>query len=99
MANVTDRQQLETKIKATVEWNFGTICDAINGAVQTGEIPAELGSSLKRIVRKNGNDIHRVIVNHLDFYNIVRNHRADQINIPRVTNTAIRLSESTEEGK
>jgi hypothetical protein len=84
MAGVTDREKLETSCRATVEWNFGQICDVIRGA----DIPDALKEHLIRNVRKFGNESIRVIANHLEFYNVVRNHRADSPNLKRVAHRA-----------
>lgn len=81
---VTDREQLDTKIRVTVEWNFGTVCDRVRALAADGAISAEHAEELVRLVRKNGNDIHRVILNHIRHYNLVRNHKLDEVNIPRV---------------
>lgn len=78
---LTEREKLATSVRATIEWNFGQICDAIREAV-TDPLKAE---ALIRIVRKHGNDAIRVCENHLDFYNITRNHAAETINVRRVT--------------
>lgn len=84
MAKLTDREELATKIRATIEWNFGQICDSLDAAVEVGEMSRDMRDCLKRVVRKHGNESIRVIENHLEFHNITRNHRADKPNLQRV---------------
>lgn len=84
---VTDREKLETTSRATIEWNFGQICDYIDD-----QFPSECkkhgvvfcADCFKAFVRKHGNESIRVIGNHLEHYNIVRNHRNDPVNLKRV---------------
>ena len=86
--HVTSRDELETKARATIEWNFGQICDRIDALADAGLISADVQTQLKRCVRKHGNEAIRVIANHLDFHNVTRNHRADRVNINRVARQA-----------
>ena len=83
---VTDREKLETAARATIEWNFGQICDAIDDL--KNECRKHKLSlcfdCFKSFVRKHGNESIRVIGNHLEHYNIVRNHRADALNLKRI---------------
>jgi hypothetical protein len=88
MAEVTDRAKLETSIRGTVEWNFGTVCDEIVALVAAGALSAEQGEGLVKLVRRKGNDIIRVSINHLACYNVVRNHAVDQVNPRRVAHLA-----------
>lgn len=86
---LTEREKLATSVRATIEWNFGQICDAIRAAVPD----ASRAEALVRMVRKHGNDSIRVCENHLDFYNITRNHAAETINVQRVTARALAQGE------
>jgi len=81
---LTEREKLATAVRATVEWNFGQICDAIR---ETVEDPNK-AALLIRLVRKYGNESIRVCENHLDFYNVTRNHALDKINTSRVIKQA-----------
>lgn len=84
MADVTDRQKLEIKIRSTIEFNFGSMCDAIGNSIANGTLDQGAGLSLQRLMRKYGNDAIRVIGNHLDYVNISTNHRMTPINTERV---------------
>ena len=85
MGDLTDRQELEIKIKSTIQFNFGTICDTIDRTVTDDS----LAHALKRVVRNNGNDAIRIISNHLEHVNVSRNHRKDGINAARVARRAV----------
>lgn len=83
---VTDREKLDTAARATIEWNFGQICDYIEQLHVSCRKHAKeyCVDCFKTFVRKHGNESIRVIGNHLEHYNIVRNHRADAVNLQRV---------------
>jgi hypothetical protein len=84
MADVTDREKLEMSCRSTIEFNFGSICDVISRGIELKAIDPQFGEAMKRQVRKYGNDSIRVISNHLEYYNVSRNHRKDAINKTRV---------------
>lgn len=85
---VDERQKLELQCRATISFNFGSICDDIDRFVRGGKISKDDGELLKRYVRNQGNDAIRVIENHLEYYKISRNHKKDQVNTHRVAEQA-----------
>lgn len=86
---LTEREKLATSIRGTIEWDFGSICDAIRATIPD----SSKADALIRIVRKHGNDAIRVCENHLDHYNITRNHAAETVNVHRVTARALAQGE------
>ncbi len=87
---VDERQKFELQCRATIQFNFGSICDDIDRFISGGKLSREDGELLKRNVRNEGNDAIRVISNHLDFYKIARNHKKDHINPKRVAQQAMK---------
>lgn len=83
-----DRAKLDLQIRATIEFNFGSICDIVSNMTELGYLTEKDGETLKRHVRRYGNDAIRVIGNHLEFYIVSRNHRKDSINSERVVQSA-----------
>lgn len=88
MAEITDRDKLDLNCKSTIQFAFGSICDVIQDAVIAGSLNSDIGEAMKRKVRRHGNDAARVVSNHLDFYNISRNHRKDLPNPERAARRA-----------
>lgn len=88
MPQVTDRDKLATQAQATVEWNFGQICDVIQAYAAAGSISASVVEELKRAVRRHGNNAIRVINGHLDYYNVIQRHEKLPVNYNRVVKKA-----------
>lgn len=91
MAEVTDRDKLSTQAQATIEWNFGQICDAVDEF----DKPCEPHSAkhckecLKKRVRRHGNNAIRVINGHLAYYNVTQRAEKLPVNISRVARRAM----------
>lgn len=85
MPEPTDREKLSMRVRSTISYHFGSICDAIKAS----SLDPKVADALCSQVRRHGNDSVNVIDNHLEFYNISRNHRKDEINTRRVVERAI----------
>ena len=68
---VTDREKLHLAIRFTTEFEFGQVCDVIN------DFPGLTDQQKKMLqskIRTRGNNVIRVVGNHLDAYNVTRKH-------------------------
>lgn len=67
---VTDREKLQAAVKLTVNYEFGTLCDF----VATLGLPENAVKTIQSRVRTHGNNITRVVNNHVDSYNVTKKH-------------------------
>lgn len=88
MAEVPGRDQLDTDLRMTIEWNFGQICDAIK-ALSPATLSPEQSETLQRVVRRHGNNAIRVAGAHLQNYTITRRPETQKPNINRVAKKAM----------
>ncbi|GAC1334363.1 MAG: hypothetical protein NVSMB14_01430 [Isosphaeraceae bacterium] len=84
MSEVTEREGLSLKIRSTVQFEFGTLCDLIDEQRNNGKLSHETARHLKSSVRNKGNNILRVVDNHLEHVNVSRNYANEEINTARV---------------
>lgn len=89
MPHITDRDKLATQAQATIEWNFGQICDVLQAQADAGTIPAGVIDDLKRAVRRHGNNAIRVINGHLDYYNVIQRPEKLPVNYKRIVKQAM----------
>jgi len=80
----TAKTKFEIQVRASIEFEFGSLCDYANnlGLDEKGV------EHLKSRIRTAGNNCIRVINNHLEYYNVSRNHAKEKVNPERVIRRA-----------
>lgn len=87
-SEVTEREGLEIRIRATLEWEFGQACDFVKTLKTSGVIDEKTSVDIMRRIRSAGNRSISVVTNHLEFFNISRRPQAESINKERVARKA-----------
>src|SRR5579872_4643175 len=82
--HATEKEQLLLQIRATIEFQFGTLCDRLEHVLNAIDAGVDTIRVLQRDVRTAGNTAIRHIENHTQNYNISRKHEKDKINKERV---------------
>jgi hypothetical protein len=86
--NATDKEKLLLKIRLTIEWEFGQICDLERERlVAAGHSEDTIGKAVS-LIRTHGNNAIRVIENHMNGYSVARKHAHDTPNKARILKNA-----------